>query len=632
MKASIRIIPDNNVHINLYKVRNGKYFFDKIHGKHDSSIDYKIVERVKQTHKIDYGTRVSNYLRQEGWNNLDLKNGNWLQTWFKLSQDKKIKENNIIAFRYWLENHKKGEKAYIDARLYYDSFKNELHLSHNDKDIKIMEFKEYDEKKWQYAAILFKVQHQKNTKKQKFVISYYNYIKDIVSTKPVELFSSNWSEKPYLKSKVPIQATFTVSKVDNKLSEYNGLLFYPTFYKTYLMNDYFIDPRVNIDFDNYYLTTGKGQLENLQSKSRPYAESRAVFLDKGDKVTPFYGKIVVGDEMIRITPETRIFSNPMENNKLIYGEINISNKNYVEQLQKWKNSFKLEHLIYRMDSDDGKKMIEINHYIERKEEIIKQADGKYKDITNKSFVHRIKMELTMFISKNQEVGTFVYSKDFTVEDKPDQEFNYQFWIQTEVDNKFFQKGEDNNMVKLTVKDNVGSFYQNKVYPNHIENPMNFHYIINSLDKIQADFNDVLLRARAFTITLLPFNIQNDNIIDENAYAGSALYTYSAACSKGYTLRSNGLHSKCFKKNSDKSQCYKLEGLCIACKETVIQPSCFACEPQYKLNKNHKCAKEEIKMPDLRSWANKARKLKEGEKLTTDDGQDNRNLQKKSAKI
>lgn len=61
MKATIRIIPENNHNINLYKIRNGKYIFDKIHGKHDSSIDYKITEKVKNTHKIDYGTRVKNY-------------------------------------------------------------------------------------------------------------------------------------------------------------------------------------------------------------------------------------------------------------------------------------------------------------------------------------------------------------------------------------------------------------------------------------------------------------------------------------------------------------------------------------------------------------------------------------------
>ena len=190
--------------------------------------------------------------------NLDNENGNWLQTWFKVSEDKKVKEKNLFAFRYWLENHKADEKAYVDGRVYYDSNKNELRFDHKEKDIKIMEFKEYDEKKWQYAAILFKVKKDKDTKNKKLVISFYNYIKDITSTKAIVLFTSDSSKSAYLKGNVPIQAKFAVNKVDDKLSAYSGLLYSSTFYKTYLLNDYFIDPKINVDFDNYYLSTGRG--------------------------------------------------------------------------------------------------------------------------------------------------------------------------------------------------------------------------------------------------------------------------------------------------------------------------------------------------------------------------------------
>merc|ERR1712226_1533452 len=103
-----------------------------------------------------------------------------------------------------------------------------------------------------------------------------------------------------------------------------------------------------------------------------------------------------------------------------------------------------------------------------------------------------------------------------------------------------------------------------------------------------------------------------------------------------TLRYSGIHSKCFKQQTKPEKCYKLDGICIACKKTKIKSSCFACEPNYQLSKENKCEKEVFKIPDLRSWANKARKLEtnagSGKALDKETITQSRDLQKASSKI
>jgi hypothetical protein len=110
--------------------------------------------------------------------------------------------------------------------------------------------------------------------------------------------------------------------------------------------------------------------------------------------------------------------------------------------------------------------------------------------------------------------------------------------------------------------------------------------------------------------LKPFNPRNDNIVDENAEIGSALWNYSAACKQGYALMSNGTHNHCFKPKrvKNRSKCYVRSGLCIACDQTVLERKCFACERGMVLGKRGKCVKEELVLPALRRWAGKSRKL------------------------
>lgn len=232
-----------------------------------------------------------------------------------------------------------------------------------------------------------------------------------------------------------------------------------------------------------------------------------------------------------------------------------------------------------MYTADQKCVVKIYHRIQRKEITKIGVDGyTYTELSN-VIEHRMFYKIRLRPTKDREVIYNVVSKKFYIEHLPDANLLYQFWLETTVDDDHYKHGSDSDMVKFEFRDSIGTKWGKKTYKNFVENPMNVHYVHNTLDDVQADFLEIRHKTRAFTITLKPFNARNDNIVDENAEIGSALWNYSAACKPGYALIPNGTHNQCFKPKrvKNRSKCYIRHGLCIACDQTVLERKCFACE-------------------------------------------------------
>jgi hypothetical protein len=97
-----------------------------------------------------------------------------------------------------------------------------------------------------------------------------------------------------------------------------------------------------------------------------FAEARQVFIDINQKVVPFYGVIVPDRDSIRVMPRSSILSNPIESNKIVYGEWDIKNDRYAEMIKVWNKPFKQEYEIYSMYTPDQKCVVRIYHKIEEK--------------------------------------------------------------------------------------------------------------------------------------------------------------------------------------------------------------------------------------------------------------------------
>jgi hypothetical protein len=130
--VTIRVFPESNANIDSYSISDARYLLDRVHGSSTGANKLSIKEKMKETVRIEAGQRMTGSLIRNGWNQLDLKKGNWLQTWYKFNQDSDIKEQNLVAFRYWVneDGQKKINKSYIDGFVFYDREKNELRLSH----------------------------------------------------------------------------------------------------------------------------------------------------------------------------------------------------------------------------------------------------------------------------------------------------------------------------------------------------------------------------------------------------------------------------------------------------------------------------------------------------------------------
>jgi hypothetical protein len=492
LSVTIRVFPESNVNIDSYSISDARYLLDRVHGSSTGGNRLSIKEKLKETVRIEAGQRMTGSLIRNGWNVLDLKKGNWLQTWYKFSQDSDIKEQNVVAFRYWINENaqKKLNKSYVDGFVFYDREKNELRLSHQGTETKIVDYKEYSEKKWQFMSLLFRVVYNKTKTKEKFQILFYNYFKSLTTAEPVTLFETEFAAKPYLRQNVPIQASFGVKKFDDQISSFTGLLFGPTFYKTYMLNDYYLFPKVSVEFNNRHLSTVDGKLKNLMADGDQFAEARQVFINMDQKVVPFYGEIVPGRDSIRVLPRSSILSNPIESNKIVYGEWDIRNDRYAEMIKVWGKPFKQEYEIYSMYTADQKCVVKISHRIRRKEIQKIGPDGKsYLELSN-VIEHRMFYKIRLRPTKDREVIFNVVSKKFYIEHLPDANLLYQFWLETSVDDDHYKHGSDSDMVNFEFRDSIGTNWSKKTYKNFVDNPMNVHYVLNSLDNVQADFLEV----------------------------------------------------------------------------------------------------------------------------------------------
>jgi hypothetical protein len=132
LSVTIRVFPESNANIDSYSIFDARYLLDRVHGSSTGGNRLSIKEKLKETVRIEAGQRMNGRLVLNGWNVLYLKKGNWLQTWYKFNQDSEIKEQNVVAFRYWINENaqKKLNKSCVDGFVLYDRKKNELRLSH----------------------------------------------------------------------------------------------------------------------------------------------------------------------------------------------------------------------------------------------------------------------------------------------------------------------------------------------------------------------------------------------------------------------------------------------------------------------------------------------------------------------
>lgn len=237
---------------------------------------------------------------------------------------------------------------------------------------------------------------------QNFEIDYFNYFTTLESAEKVKLFSTKASKNNYVKKNVPIKASFGVRKYGDTVSDCSTLFFGADFYRAYMPNYYYIMPKVNLKFNDKFLLTKFGQVENTAALGNKFNEARLVFIKDDDSVAEFtFSKIVPGDDMIRVRTNSHIFSNPLENNWMVYGEVDISNEFFGYQKKFWKH-FLIYYNLYQLYDMNGRELVKIRMVSHRKRFQVTTPTGAMKWKLAKEIINYIHVKVDLQLEKDQD--------------------------------------------------------------------------------------------------------------------------------------------------------------------------------------------------------------------------------------